>query len=201
VFKDYNIGLGNYIEEALPLKTIECKKENAFENYAKHHNQNKVTLAFASYHMTGDVELDGSRYNSYIHRSGLVIGENTTTQRAVRVRAIPITHPYIIDFWAQNKDEIQNLQKTFWIAVADSPIVHVFDRETDIAHRVSLDIEGSLSENVEQVEDRAGFYNSTVNVRLGVWIRIPTETPTISKVIIDYIESPSKYVIRVGEYS
>ena len=145
MLKDYSIGLGNYIKDALVnVEVIECKKDNAFANYSKHHDQSTVNLPFASYFMIGDVELDTTRYNAYIHRSGLVMGTNTTTHTATRVRAIPITHPYSIDFWTQNKDELNTLQRTFWIAVMDSPIVEVFNRDTDKAHRVSLTIEGRI---------------------------------------------------------
>jgi len=200
VLKEYNLGLGKYIEDSMNLKVIESKRENAFENFSAHHNSRTVTLPFASFVMTGDVELDGARYNSYIHRVGMTI--NTSQGIATRVRAIPITHPYVIDLWAKSKDELQNLKRTFWIAVMDSPVVEVFNRETTGIYRVSLEVEGSVGENIEEAaEDKAGYYNTSINVRLGVWIRVPAEIRIISKVIIEYIESPENYILEVNEYS
>jgi len=198
MLKDYSLGLGKYIESSMSLRVIESKRDTAFENFSSHHDSKKVILPFVSFDMTGDVELDGSRYNSFIHRVGRVV---TTSQGiATRVRSIPITHPYVIDFWAQSKDQLQNLKRTFWIAVMDSPIVEVFNRETTGIYRVSLDIEGSVGDIIEQAEDRSSYYNSSINVRLGVWIKVPAEIRTVSKIIVEYIESPNNYILDVNTY-
>lgn len=201
MLKDYNAGLGNYIKDVLNIEVIEEKKETAFAMYVKHQDQKKISFPFASFDMTGDVELDLTRYNSFIHRAGIVVETNHTTKRATRNRAIPITHPYSIDFWSKDKDSLEALQRTFWISVLDSPIVSVFSRETKRTYRVSLDIQGSVNENINQVEERAGYFNSTMTVGLGVWIRIPTETRVIAKAIMKYIESPENYILRVKEYT
>ena len=204
MLKDYSIGLGNYITDVfsnLSIKAIESKKDTAFEEYAKYNNQRKLSLPFISYKMTGDVELDTIRYNAYIHRVGFVNYTDTTTKLVMRTRAIPITHPYTIEFWSPNKDKIGTMRRTFWIAIMDNPIVLVFNRSVDMTYRVSLDVESSVSESVVSVEERSGYFNSTINVRLGVWIRMPRETQAITKAIIEYIESPTGYVLSVDEYS
>jgi len=203
MLKDYSIGLGNYITNVfsnLNTKVIESKRDTAFEEYAKYNNQGKLNLPFVTYAMTGDVELDTTRYNAYIHRVGFVNYTDTINRIVVRTRAIPITHPYTIDFWSPNKDKIGTMHRTFWIAVMDNPIVLVFNRDVDMTYRVSLDVEGSVSESVVQVEERAGYFSSTINVRLGVWIRMPRETKAITKAIIEYIESPTDYVLSVDEF-
>jgi len=201
MLKDYNTGLGNYIKNVLNIEALEIKKETAFAMYVEHQDQKKVIFPFVSYNMTGDVELDTTRYNSFIHRSGIIVENNHETKRATRNRAIPITHPYSIDFWAKEKDSLEALQRTFWISVLDSPIVHVFSRETRREYRVSLDIQGSVNENINQTEERAGYFNSTMSVGLGVWIRISSETKTIAKAIMEYIDSPENYILMLREYT
>lgn len=203
MLKDYSIGLGNYLENvfsAQGLKAIESKRDDAFENYARHHDKEKLNMPFITYDMTGDVGLDTARYVSFIHRSGIVVETNITTKKATRIRAIPITHPYAIEFWAPSKDYISTMRRTFWIAVMDSPVVNVFCRSVDRNYRVSLDVESSVAESVAPVEERAGYYNSTVNANLGVWIRLSTETDVIAKAIIEYIQSPEDYILGITTY-
>ena len=201
MFKDYNAGLGNYIKDVLNLEVLEIKKETAFEMYVQHHDQRKVTFPFVSYYMTGDIELDTTRYNSVIHRVGIVVENNHVTKRATRNRAIPITHPYSIDIWAQEKDSLAALQRTFWISVLDNPIVQVFSRETRRTYRVALNMQGSVNENINQAEEKAGYFNATISIGLGVWIRIPKETKTIAKAIMEYVESPENHILMLREYT
>ena len=201
MFKDYNAGLGNYIKDVLNLEVLEIKKETAFEMYVQHHDQRKVTFPFVSYYMTGDIELDTTRYNSVIHRVGIVVENNHATKRATRNRAIPITHPYSIDIWAQEKDSLAALQRTFWISVLDNPIVQVFSRETRRTYRVALNMQGSVNENINQAEEKAGYFNATISIGLGVWIRIPKETKTIAKAIMEYVESPENHILMLREYT
>lgn len=201
MFKDYDNGLGNYIKSIFSYDVINVDKETAFEMYSKHNNQKKVNFPFISYSMTGDIGLDVDKYNSVIHRVGIVIENNHTTKLVTRNRAIPITHPYTIDLWTQEKDSLNSLQRTFWIAVLDNPIVSVFSKETNLIYRVPLYIEGSSNEIINQAEERAGFFNTTINVSLSLWIRMPRETKSIAKAIVKYIESPENYILMVREYS
>lgn len=204
MFKDYNTGLGTYIKDALNIEVFEAKRDEAFGMFAKHQDANKLSstsLPFASYFMSGDVELDTTRYNAYVHRVGEVVSTNSITERATRVRSIPIIHPYTIDFWAPGKSSLENLQRTFWITVLDNPIVRVFNRDVDRAYRVSLDITSSTNEFVSQDEDRAGYHSSTLNVSLGVRIRLSAECNTVQKTIVNYIEEPENYILAVREYT
>lgn len=201
MFKDYDNGLGNYIKSIFSYDVINVDKETAFEMYSKHNNQKKVNFPFISYSMTGDIGLDVDKYNSVIHRVGIVIENNHTTKLVTRNRAIPITHSYTIDLWTQEKDSLNSLQRTFWIAVLDNPIVSVFSKETNLIYRVPLYIEGSSNEIINQAEERAGFFNTTINVSLSLWIRMPRETKSIAKAIVKYIESPENYILMVREYS
>lgn len=201
MLKDYNTALGNYIKNSLGIDVIEGKKETSFEMVSKHHDQAKVDFPFVSYYMTGDVELDTTRYNSYIHRAGIIVNNDTTAKVATRVRAIPITHPYSINLWTKNKDTLENYQRTFWIAMLDNPVIQVYSRETYRTYRAILDILSSVNENINQSEERAGYYNSTISIGLGVWIRISEEVKTIAKAIIEYIQDPENYILALREYT
>lgn len=206
MLKDYNEGLGNYIKQALNVEIVQAKREQAFDTFSKHiakrQDLSKISLPFVSYEMTGDVELDTTRYNAYLHRIGqLVVSDTTGTRKGTRVRAIPITHPYIIDFWAPGRDTVENMQRTFWISVMDSPIVHIFHRETNREYRISLDITNSVNEFILHEEDRAGYYNSSININLGVWIRLLGNVNLIQKAIIEYLESPENYLLDIQEYT
>lgn len=208
MLKDYNEGLGNYITEALNVEVVQSKREMAFDTFskkvAKRQDLSKINLPFASYEMTGEVELDTTRYNSYLHRKGqIVIPANTdrTTAKTISViRAIPIMHPYTIDFWSPSRDTVENMQRTFWISIMDSPIVHVFHRETNRQYRVSLDVTNSVNEFILHEEERAGYYNSTINVNLGVWIRLLGDVHVIQKAIMQYLESPELMILDIREY-
>lgn len=204
MLKDYSIGLGGYLENIFVdrnIKVIESKKDTAFETLAKHHDSQIMNLPFISFAMTGDVELDYTRYNAFIHRIGKVVYTDTENKVATRVKAIPITHPYSIEFWAPNKDTVSYMRGTFWLSYMDTPIVTIFDRDIDRTYRISIDVPNTSAESVVSVEDRAGYYNSTVNANLGVWIRVPSNIKTISKAIIEYIQSPENLVLSVNEYT
>ena len=209
MLKDYNEGLGTYITEALNVEVVQSKREAAFDTFskkvAKRQDVAKIHLPFVSYEMTGEVELDTTRYNSYLHRKGqIVIPENTdrTTLKKISViRAIPIMHPYTIDFWSPSRDTVENMQRTFWITIMDSPIVHIFHRETNRQYRVSLDVTNSVNEFILHEEERAGYYNSTISVNLGVWIRLLGDVFAIQKAIIQYLQQPENYVLDIKEYS
>ena len=207
MLKDYNEGLGNYIVDALNVEVVQSKREMAFDTFskkvAKRQDLAKITLPFASYEMTGDVELDTTRYNAYLHRKGQIVipdAASATARRATVIRAIPIMHPYTLDFWSPSRDTVENMQRTFWITVMDSPIVHVFHRETNRQYRVSLDVTTSVNEFVLHEEERAGYYNSTISVNLGVWIRLTADVNLIQKAIMQYIQSPENMILDIREY-
>jgi len=197
--KDFSTALCTYIKDALNIEVVEGKRDTAFEQVAGHHEQKKVTFPFATVYMTGDVELDTTRYNAYLHRVGQVIVTDRTTKTATRVRAIPITHPYTIDLWAQNKDRLGTLRKTLLVAVLDTPVVNVFSRDTRMTYRTSLDIQATSTESANQFEERAGYCNMTLNANLGVWIRLASDVNVITKMLITYMQSPEDYILDVQE--
>jgi len=201
MLKDYNAALGKYIKNTLGINVIEAKRETSFEMISKHHDQEKVTFPFVSFFMSGDVELDAVRYNAYVHRVGIVVNNDINEKKAVRVRAVPIIHPYVIDIWSKSKDTLENYQKTFWITLLDNPVINIFSRETHRTYRAVLNVMNSVNENITQAEERAGYFNSTVSVGLSVWIRLSYEVKTISKAIVEYIQDPENYVLSFKEYT
>jgi len=197
LLRSYDDSLGSYLSEATEVKKIIVAKREFLMNKVSRLSTEAGSIDFpwVSYNMTGNVEIDWSRYNFSYHRYGFIKNfDDVKLQKEDIfniVQMMPVNIPYEVNFWDNSRFGVDSMLLNFLTYHSFNPIIPILDKEKKLLYNTFIRID-SISDQSQEDPTSLMFFNYTVALTIEARLYYPrTYDKIVKKIVNSFVEIDS----------